>query len=90
MSGSGSVEPVRHIGLVQISDVAIDMERPGPGTRGLPGRGELPLEEFLRAAMDAGYPGPFEIEYLGLGEVGQPAVLASLARMSALLHGLGA
>jgi sugar phosphate isomerase/epimerase len=79
------------IGLVQISDVAIGtMERPGAGTRGLPGSGELPLEEFLRAAMEAGYAGPFEIEYLGLGEVDQPAVLASLAQMSALLHSLGA
>jgi len=80
-----------HIGLVQISDVAIGtMEKPGAGTRGLPGSGELPLQEFLGAAMEAGYAGPFEIEYLGLGEVDQPAVLASLAQMSALLYSLGA
>jgi len=80
-----------HIGLVQISDVAVGtMEKPGAGTRGLPGSGELPIEEFLRVAIDAGYAGPFEIEYLGLGEADQPAVLASLAQMNALLYDLGA
>lgn len=78
------------IGLVQVSDVTIGtIATPGAGTRGLPGGGELPIEEFLRAAIAAGYAGPFEIEFLGIGDVDQDAVLASLARMDAMLHRLG-
>jgi len=78
------------IGLVQVSDVTIGtMATPGAGTRGLPGSGELPIEEFLRTAIAAGYAGPFEIEFLGVGNVDQDAVLASLDRMDAMLHRLG-
>ena len=78
------------IGLVQVSDVTIGtIAMPGAGTRGLPGSGELPIEEFLRTAIAAGYAGPFEIEFLGLGNVDEDAVLASLDRMDAMLHRLG-
>ena len=75
------------IALVQVSDVSIGtLENPGAGTRGLPGEGELPIGRFLQASVDAGYQGPFEIEFLGPKEVDQDAFRKSLAKLDALIR----
>jgi len=72
--------------VVQLSDVAVGTVRaPGPALRILPGEGELPLEDHVRAAVDAGYKGPFEIELLGSGEVDRAAIRRSLDHVSAIL-----
>jgi len=74
------------IAIVQVSDVTIGrLGDPGVGVRALPGSGELPLLRFLSAAVEAGYGGPFEIEFLGGPDVDEPAVLASLALMDRLI-----
>jgi len=74
------------IAMVQISDVAIGTAaRPGSGLRVLPGHGDLPLEEHIRAAHEAGYAGPFEIEFMGDAEVDRDAIRRSLALVSDML-----
>jgi sugar phosphate isomerase/epimerase len=74
-----------HIALVQLSD--FPMSSPlGPGMgRVLPGLGDLPLERFIRAAVEAGYSGPFEIEYLGLDKNCGAAIQRSVMHTSRVL-----
>jgi sugar phosphate isomerase/epimerase len=61
----------------------------GPGMgRVLPGLGDLPLERFIQAAVDAGYSGPFEIEYLGLDKNCSDAIRRSVIHSSRLLDGV--
>jgi sugar phosphate isomerase/epimerase len=64
------------------------MEAPGPCVRDLPGEGELPLRSFLECAISAGYGGPFEVEFLGTGEVDEAAFRRSLGGMKALVSAL--
>lgn len=75
------------IAVVQLSDVAIGtVTTPGTGLRDLPGRGELPLDIFVSAAVAAGYAGPFEIEFLGSGAPDERAILESLRHTSEMLY----
>jgi sugar phosphate isomerase/epimerase len=54
------------LAVFQISDAVFGtFERPSPGGRVVPGDGDLALDGFLRAALDAGYAGPFELEVVG-------------------------
>jgi len=77
--------------VVQISDVAIGtMENPGAGVRGLPGTGELPLDGLIRTCIEAGYTGPFEIEFLGTGDVDETAFQQGLSRIDRVLADLSA
>jgi sugar phosphate isomerase/epimerase len=74
------------IALVQLSDVDIGtLAHPGRCERTFPGKGELPLGEFVQAACSAGYEGPFEIEFLGLGDVEADTVWKSLVHTSDVL-----
>jgi sugar phosphate isomerase/epimerase len=63
-------ESVRRAGerlaVFQLSDAVYGtFERPSPGGRVVPGDGDLALDEFVRAALDAGYTGAFELEVVG-------------------------
>ncbi|MBL7502725.1 sugar phosphate isomerase/epimerase [Frankia sp. CNm7] len=54
------------LAAAQLCDV-ITHERAGlpTGTRVVPGEGDMPVETFLRAVLETGYTGPFEIELVG-------------------------
>lgn len=79
----------KRIAIVQVSDVAIGtIEAPGAGTRGLPGQGELPIARLIESAVAAGYDGPFEIEFLGLEDMDEPAFVRSLAYMDDMIAGI--
>ncbi|WP_026343286.1 sugar phosphate isomerase/epimerase [Nocardia sp. BMG111209] len=54
------------IAVVQICDVRTDPPPP-PGDRVVPGDGDLDIAGFVRAALDSGYTGVFELEVLGPG-----------------------
>ena len=63
-------ESVRRAGsrvaVVQISDAVFGtFDRPSPGGRVVPGDGDLALDAFLRATLDSGYTGAFELEIVG-------------------------
>jgi sugar phosphate isomerase/epimerase len=76
------------IALVQLSDFPMSSTL-GPGMgRVLPGLGDLPLERFIQAAADAGYAGPFEIEYLGLDKNCGDAIRRSVIHTSRVLDGV--
>jgi len=54
------------IAAVQFADAVFGGPgEPPPGGRAVPGDGDLPIASFLRAALDAGYTGPFELEMVG-------------------------
>lgn len=54
------------IALVQICDIVVGRPgAPGPGGRVNPGDGDLPVARLLRACVEAGYAGPFDLEVLG-------------------------
>jgi sugar phosphate isomerase/epimerase len=54
------------LAVFQISDAVFGtFERPSPGGRVVPGDGDLALHEFIRAALDTGYTGAFELEVVG-------------------------
>jgi len=54
------------LAVFQVSDAVYGtFERPSPGGRVVPGDGDLALDEFIRAALDAGYKGAFELEVVG-------------------------
>jgi sugar phosphate isomerase/epimerase len=54
------------IAAVQFTDAVFGtLGEPPPGGRAVPGDGDLPIAGFLRAALDAGYAGPFELEMVG-------------------------
>jgi sugar phosphate isomerase/epimerase len=78
--------PINRMGLVQISDLdAGTPAAPGMGIRVLPGEGDLPLEDHIRAAHEAGYAGAYEIELLGQAEPDRTAIRRSLELVSAML-----
>lgn len=55
-----------HIAVVQVCDVVTDTPQPPkPGDRAVPGDGNLAVDKFVVAALEAGYTGPFELEILG-------------------------
>jgi sugar phosphate isomerase/epimerase len=56
----------KRIALVQLSDYVYASGVAPSSGRILPGEGDLPLDRFVRVAVDAGYTGPFEIELMGL------------------------
>lgn len=54
------------IAVVQFADAVFGTAgEPPPGGRAVPGDGDLPIDRFLRAALDAGYSGAFELEMVG-------------------------
>jgi|1186.fasta_scaffold00506_5 sugar phosphate isomerase/epimerase len=54
------------IAAVQFADAVFGGPgEPPPGGRAVPGDGDLPIAGFLRAALDAGYTGAFELEMVG-------------------------
>lgn len=54
------------LAVFQISDAVYGtFERPSPGGRVVPGDGDLALDDFIRAALDTGYTGAFELEVVG-------------------------
>jgi sugar phosphate isomerase/epimerase len=82
---------VEHIGLVQLSDFVIGTGR--SGDRAVPGDGDIPLQAFLQAVVDAGYSGAFDLEVFGprIEAEGYPSSLRrSIDRASELLVAVGA
>jgi sugar phosphate isomerase/epimerase len=79
------------VGLVQICDYKL-------GTFDMPnrsaiGEGDIPVERLIGMTLDAGYPGPFDLEILGprIEEAGYRASIAlSLERAGEMLDRLGA
>lgn len=66
--------------------------QPPPGGRAVPGDGDLDVAAFLRAALDAGYSGPFELEIVGPridAEGYAAAARRGVKRASAILEELG-
>lgn len=60
-----------------------------PGGRAVPGDGDVPIASFLRAALDSGYTGAFELELVGPGidaEGPERALRRAVDRASALLE----
>ena len=54
------------IASVQFADALFGTpQEPSPGGRAVPGDGDLPIADFFRAALDAGYTGAFELEMVG-------------------------
>jgi len=78
------------IAAVQFADAVFGtVEQPSPGGRAVPGDGDLDVAGFLRAACDAGYTGPFELEMVGPlidAEGHEAALRRGLARANALLE----
>jgi sugar phosphate isomerase/epimerase len=77
------------IGLFQLSDFLIgSFDNPGGADKLLPGQGELPLDLFVRAALDAGYAGAFDVEMLGPAVPDLDAIRRSVRHASAILDSL--
>jgi sugar phosphate isomerase/epimerase len=78
------------IGAVQFADAAFGSPgHPPPGGRAVVGDGDLPVGAFLRAALDAGYTGAFELEQVGPlieAEGHVEALRRGVQRASALLE----
>jgi sugar phosphate isomerase/epimerase len=78
------------IAVVQFSDAVFGtVEQPSPGGRAVPGDGDLDVAEFVRAAVDAGYAGAFELEMVGPlieAEGHEAAVRRAVPRASAILE----
>jgi sugar phosphate isomerase/epimerase len=78
------------IAVVQFADAVFGtLQEPPPGGRAVPGDGDLPIDRFLRAALDAGYRGAFELEMVGPkieAEGHEPALRRGVERASALLE----
>ena len=78
-------------GLVQVSDYVLG-DRSAP-CRAVPGDGAIPLEDIIRAVLDAGYPGLFDIELVGPrieAEGPRSATARAAQRISDILTTLGA
>lgn len=78
-------------GLVQVSDYVLG-DRCAP-CRAVPGDGVIPLKKIIGDALDAGYPGVFDIELVGprIEQEGpRPATARAARRVSAILTELGA
>jgi sugar phosphate isomerase/epimerase len=78
------------IAVVQFSDAVFGtLEQPSPGGRAVPGDGDLDVAGFVRAALDAGYVGAFELEMVGPlieAEGHEAAVRRAVPRASAILE----
>jgi len=78
------------IAVVQFADAVFGtVQQPSPGGRVVPGDGDLDVAGFLRAALDAGYTGPFELEMVGPrieAEGHEAALRRGVQRASALLE----
>ncbi|MBL7546440.1 sugar phosphate isomerase/epimerase [Frankia sp. AgB1.9] len=85
---------VRHVGdrlaAAQLCDVlAHDRGWLPAGTRVVPGDGDMPVDTFLRAVLDTGYTGPFELELVGPAveaEGLEPATRRAVDRANAFLE----
>jgi sugar phosphate isomerase/epimerase len=79
-----------HIAVVQFADAIFGTSKePPPGGRAVPGDGDLPIADFFRAAVDAGYTGPFELEMVGPkieAEGHEAALRRGVERADALLR----
>jgi sugar phosphate isomerase/epimerase len=80
------------IAAVQFADALYGTSaQPSPGGRAVPGDGDLAIDEFFRAALDAGYTGPFELEMVGpliIDEGHIEATRRGVKRASAILDGV--
>jgi sugar phosphate isomerase/epimerase len=78
------------IACVQFADAVFGTSKePPPGGRAVPGDGDLPIDRFIEAALDAGYTGPFELEQVGPkieAEGHEPALRRAVERASRLLE----
>ena len=78
------------LAAVQFADAIFGTSKePAPGGRAVPGDGDLPIDGFLRAALEAGYTGPFELEMVGPkieAEGWEPALRRAAAQASKLLE----
>jgi sugar phosphate isomerase/epimerase len=78
------------IAVVQISDAVWGTpEQPSPGGRCVPGDGDLALDRFVRAAIEGGYSGVFELEMVGPmidAEGHESALRRGVDRANALLE----
>jgi sugar phosphate isomerase/epimerase len=79
-----------HIAVVQFADAVFGTsDRPPPGGRAVPGDGDLRVDRFLRAALEGGYTGPFELEMVGPmieSEGHEPALRRAVERAGDLLE----
>jgi sugar phosphate isomerase/epimerase len=78
------------IAVVQFADAVFGTSKePPPGGRAVPGDGDLGVASFFRAALDAGYTGPFELEMVGPrieAEGHEAALRRGVERANALLE----
>jgi sugar phosphate isomerase/epimerase len=77
--------------VVQVSDYAIGTS--DTPNRLVPGDGDIPLERLLGLLLEAGYAGPFDLEFLGPkieAEGYAPAIRRGVAWLSDTLERLGA
>lgn len=80
-----------HTGLVQVSDYVLG-DRTTP-CRAVPGDGTIPLQDLVRAALDGGYAGLFDLELVGPrieAEGARAACTRAAHYLSDLLYRLGA
>lgn len=77
------------LACVQFADAVFGTSKePPPGGRAVPGDGDLRIDLFIRAALDAGYGGAFELEQVGPrieSEGHGPALRRALERAGSLL-----
>ena len=78
------------IAVVQLSVAVWGTPRqPSPGGRCVPGDGDLALDRFIRAALDGGYSGVFELEMVGPmieAEGHEPALRRGVERANTMLE----
>jgi len=78
------------VAVVQFADAVWGtVQQPSPGGRAVPGDGNLDIAAFFRAALDARYDGPFELEMVGPlveAEGHEAALRRAVPRASALLE----
>ncbi len=78
------------LACVQFADAIFGTStEPPPGGRAVPGDGDLPIDKFLLAALEAGYDGVFELEQVGPkieAEGHEPALRRAVERASCLLE----
>jgi sugar phosphate isomerase/epimerase len=78
------------VAVVQFADAVWGtVQQPSPGGRAVPGDGDLDIAAFFRAALDARYDGPFELEMVGPlveAEGHEAALRRAVPRADALLE----
>jgi sugar phosphate isomerase/epimerase len=82
---------IDRIRLVQVSDFAVGTV--ASSQRLVPGDGDIPIERILRALLDAGYRGFFELELIGdaiVAEGYDAAVPRAVSALGAMLRTIGA